>query len=50
MSNINLGVCPICRQQFDLSDGVPCDCLERGDEEEMEDNDYSERVMPNDFS
>lgn len=28
MNDINIGVCPICRQQFDLSDGVPCDCVE----------------------
>lgn len=33
MSDINLGVCSICRQQFDLSDGVPCDCLEKLEED-----------------
>jgi hypothetical protein len=27
MSDINIGVCPVCRQKFDLSDGVPCDCI-----------------------
>jgi hypothetical protein len=40
MSDINIGICPICRQQFDLSDGVPCDCVER-EKEEKEDVDVS---------
>lgn len=52
MSDINLGICPICKVQFDLSDGVPCNCiqnLEEDAEREMfgEGTDFSLEDMGN---